>query len=165
MKNWLPKYIPAFGAALAVLFLLTEHASAHTVLLEAQPPAGASLEKSPQEFRLTFDEPIVIGSKIDLMVGLFEPVEGVVSFVDQNEPMQLIAEVPPLAPGDYSVQWTVLSLDGHARQGSYTIQIRESTNGWRVGLWVGVAVVLLLFTGIRRWRREKSEERHAVSRE
>lgn len=143
-----------------MLFLFAEQASAHSVLLEAQPPAGASLATSPSEFRLTFDEPIIIGSKIDLMVGLFEPVEGVVSFVDQNEPMQLIAKVPPLAPGDYSVQWSVLSMDGHTRQGTYSFQIRDSTNGWRVGWWLGVAVLLLLFTGIRRWRREKLKERH-----
>ncbi len=150
---------------MAVLLLLAEHAFAHTVLVEAMPPSGASLAQSPQEFRLTFDEPIAIGSKIDLMVGLFEPVAGVVSFVDPNTPMDLIAEVPPLGPGYYSVQWTVLSLDGHTHQGSYSIQIRESTDGWRIGWWLAIAVVLLLFIGIRRWRRKKSEEHHGVTRE
>ncbi len=139
-----------------MLLLLAEHASAHTILLESRPPAGASLTKSPQEFRLTFDEHIAIGSKIDLMVGMFEPVAGVVSFVDPNTPMDLIAEVPPLGPGEYSVQWSVLSLDGHAHQGSYSIQIRESTDEWRIGWWLSIAVVLLLFTGIRRWRHEKT---------
>ncbi|NIP26955.1 MAG: copper resistance protein CopC, partial [Phycisphaerae bacterium] len=33
---------------------------------------------------------------------------------------ELIATLPDLEPGTYSVDWTVLSLDGHSASGSYT---------------------------------------------
>ncbi|MFO7539144.1 MAG: copper resistance protein CopC [Chloroflexota bacterium] len=124
---------------------------AHARLLEADPAPGSTLDAPPTEIRLTFNEPIGTDSRIGLFNNAFYAQTGVESFVDLQNPNQLVATLPPLNHGIYNVNWTAVSTDGHPVSGSFRFQIGETeanlgegTNGneWFLPFFVGG---LLLF--------------------
>src|SRR5262249_32835738 len=45
------------------------------------------------------------------------------STVDPNDPTHLVVSVPYLGSGSYTVEWRVLSRDGHSATGRFTFQI------------------------------------------
>jgi methionine-rich copper-binding protein CopC len=105
----------ALFAALPVL--------AHSELIDSQPAPGAQLAEPPAEIRLTFSQPPGAQSQIVLMADGFQPVEGIAAHVDSARPEQLFAPLPVLEPGNYTVQWTAVSEDGHEISGSYSFSI------------------------------------------
>jgi copper transport protein len=115
------------AVVVAVLWLWTTAVSvqAHAQLLEADPAPGSTLDAPPTEIRLTFDEPIGADSRISLFNNAFYAQTGVESFVDPQNPNQLVATLPPLDRGIYNVNWTAVSTDGHPVSGSFRFQIGE----------------------------------------
>ncbi len=98
---------------------------AHAQLLESDPAPGSTLASPPTEIRLTFNEPIGAESRLSLFNNAFYAQTGVESFVDPQNPNQLVATLPPLARGIYNVNWTAVSADGHPVSGSFRFQIGE----------------------------------------
>lgn len=110
-------------------------ASAHSVLLEIDPADGATVETSPEQVALTFNEEInqsfatvavtADAGDADLAVG--EPVV---------EGDTVTAEVDDLDPGLYTVGYRVTSADGHVVNGSSTFTVgaaRASTSATSPG--------------------------------
>lgn len=109
-----------------ILFLfvgLARPASAHSDLVQAEPPPGAQLAESPSEIRLTFSEPVAADSRIDLLTDEFQRIEGLVPQFNPAQPEQVYSPVPPLEPGVYTVQWAAVSDDGHEISGSYSFSV------------------------------------------
>lgn len=98
-------------------------AAAHTELTQSDPAPGAQLAESPAEIRLTFSEPAGARSQIVLLAEGFQAVAGVTARMDPARPEQVYAPLPPLAPGDYTVQWSATAEDGHEISGSYSFSV------------------------------------------
>lgn len=138
------------------LFICTAVTHAHAELVTAVPAPGSIVAHSPAEIRLTFSEPISEDSTILLFAENFQPVTGIVAQVAETNPQMLVATMPPLTPGDYTVQWTAVSTDGHPTSGSYTFRLARfalhPTLLWQISL-------TLLFLGafmiLWRWNRNR----------
>ena len=124
--------------------------------MASTPAPGEILDASPEEIRLTYNEPVATTSTILLFSNGFQQVDGLEMVSEPQNPEQVVATLPPLDAGSYTVEWTALSPDGHTVRGSYsfTIQAPSVTAGLllRVG---GVAVLLLGVAAVWFARRQR----------
>lgn len=115
------------GGAAAPGVVLAPVAAAHSVLVSVEPQDGATLDASPDQVSLTFNEEInqtfasvAVTSgqdRTNLVVG--EPVA---------EGSTVTAELDGLADGAYTVGFRVTSADGHVVSGSSVFTV-ESADG------------------------------------
>jgi methionine-rich copper-binding protein CopC len=114
-----------FSLALAV----TAHA--HARLLRATPANGAEVSAAPSQLELWFNELLEggfntvtvfaaseLGSKARTDFTQEKPV------VDARDRTHLTVKLRPLPPGEYIVEWRVLSRDGHSAPGRFTFRVR-----------------------------------------
>ncbi len=141
---------------LLCLLAVTAVAHAHAELLTAVPAPGSTTTNALSEIRLTFSEPVSEESTIFLLGQNFQPVTGINAQPDAGNPHMLVTAVPPLPPGDYTVQWTAVSTDGHATSASYTFRVAafafSTTLFWQITLtllFLGAFVIL--------WRRNRHQ--------
>lgn len=98
-------------------------ALAHAQLVTALPAPDGVIATSPTEVRLSFSE------EIEPRFSGFEVFDsdgrglsaGEIT-VDGKAMAAPLSETP--APGEYRVDWHVLSADGHSIEGSYTFEVR-----------------------------------------
>lgn len=96
--------------------LLVTSAAAHSLLLESMPAVGAVLTASPTRVSLRFNNRIE--KRLSRLVLVDGRGEGrALSPAVDGPPDRLEATTPALAPGDYRLQWHVLSTDGHLVSG------------------------------------------------
>jgi methionine-rich copper-binding protein CopC len=96
--------------------LLATSAAAHSLLLESMPAVGAVLTASPIRVSLRFNNRIE--KRLSRLVLADGSGEGrVLTVALDGPPNRLEATTPTLAPGDYRLQWRVLSTDGHLVSG------------------------------------------------
>jgi methionine-rich copper-binding protein CopC len=98
-------------------------ASAHSFPEEESPSAGATLSEPPAQVSIKYDAPIE---------QLFASLQ-VLNSSGQNETTgkpevspdgwQLSVRVNKLPPGEYTVQWSVVCIDTHHTQGSYSFTV------------------------------------------
>lgn len=98
-----------------------ESAWAHAVLLESVPGDAAELNESPPEVVLRFNEDVRLlrleikdadGNAVDS--GFSAAAEASSSFA---------VSLPALADGAYSVEWTIISADGHRVAGEFGFRL------------------------------------------
>lgn len=104
-------------AMLAAVLWTTMSAAAHDVLLESDPADGATLESSPTRIVLTFsNEPQPQYAQV-----VIADAEGTVVLDDEpaydGTTVSLMLD-DPLPPGEYSVEWRVVSSDAHPIEGA-----------------------------------------------
>jgi methionine-rich copper-binding protein CopC len=110
------------------LILWSAPVLAHARLLQAEPPAGANLEKNPEHVRLHFSEPVDAefdplevyesdGNRVDKGSARVDPDDARVVEVGLEE---------NLPAGSYEVQWRVTSIDGHVVEGAYDFTVTAS---------------------------------------
>ena len=114
----------ALGLSLSSIIVAT--AAAHAELRRAVPEPGAVLNASPDEIRLTFNEPLGTASTFIVYNRAFEAIAGIKPEVVAGIEKQLAANVPPLPAGVYTVQWNVVGIDGHPSGGSYSFEVLAS---------------------------------------
>lgn len=135
------------GLVLLLWGFSSRPAKAHVTLLSAEPEPGATLTTSPPEVRLTFDGEIVSTlSQIALFDEDFRPVTGIEVQPGPDDKHQVVAPLPPLTPGRYTVQWVVQAEDGHSLRGSFAFAITDQP---AFGLWMillPVASLLVLIS-------------------
>lgn len=127
---------------------------AHTELVEAVPDFGETVEGSPAEVWLKFSEPLGAVNVIRVVDSDFRQVEGVV-MVATGSAETITARLPTLEAGLYTVEYDVLSADGHMVQGSYQFAVAESNSSvsWLSGLAFGILFGLLFSLWRIRQRR------------
>lgn len=145
-----------------VFFGLAVPALAHAELLSASPAPGESLGQSPAEIRLRFSEPIGSGSDIFVFSERFIYLEGLTTRIEGES--ELVVALPPLAPNDYTVQWTAVSSDGHSVSGSYSFRVAEGLSFTNRLLPAGITLMIVVtLVGIvlflRRGKHETSSNR------
>jgi methionine-rich copper-binding protein CopC len=148
---WLCLFVVVFLSGTAV-------AHAHADLAAASPAPGSTQSNPIGPIRLTFTEPVTVGSTIVLFDETFQTVPGIIAQPAPNDTAVIQANVPELAVGDYTVQWTAVSVDGHATTGSYTFRVAASNTVLRLPIplpqpaILGLGIVLLVGI-VLLWRR------------
>jgi methionine-rich copper-binding protein CopC len=145
---------------LVVLGLGVGGVMAHAELVSAVPAPGAALSERLEEIRLTFSEAVGPGSSIVVFGEGFREIEGITAEINPDLPQQMTAAIPNLDPGTYSVQWTVISADGHPAAGSYSFQLLpEAERRSPLGLIVGSLTAAAVFgVGLWLWKRPKTAD-------
>jgi len=115
--------------ALIGLLVLPAVASAHALLISANPPPGAGLAAAPAAITATFSEPLNRPlSSLKLTTAGGGAVQATVA--SDGETRLVLRPVHRLARGVYDLRWrTVSADDGHTAQGSYSFGVRAAVRG------------------------------------
>ncbi|REF27917.1 hypothetical protein BDD26_2748 [Xenorhabdus cabanillasii] len=115
-------------SALVVLFvgMSCQQALAHAHLKDQTPAENTTVEAAPQAITLSFSERIELGfSKVKLIGPEKKEIKTGKLALDPATKTQLILPVEDkLAAGEYRVDWSVLSVDGHKTKGVYNFTVR-----------------------------------------
>ncbi|PHM45734.1 Copper resistance protein C [Xenorhabdus mauleonii] len=115
-------------SALVVLFvgISCQQALAHAHLKDQTPAENATVEAAPQAITLSFSERIELGfSKVKLIGPEKTVIKTGKLELDPETKTKLILPVEgKLAAGEYSVDWSVLSVDGHKTKGVYSFIVK-----------------------------------------
>ncbi len=128
MKPWIT-------AAAVILILatlgLSAFASAHALLVSANPGPNAILAKAPLVVQLSFSENLdPVYSRIQVFNSSRVQVDNQDSRVSPTDPKVMQVSLLPLPNGSYSVVWRSLSaIDGHATSGSYVFTVGNGGPG------------------------------------
>ena len=132
MNTLLSRRIPArptalvglFAALLAALLLLGAPAQAHDTLLESDPEDGASLETSPEAITLTYSADILeVSPLVRVTDESGEQIAEITPSVDGPVVTATLEE--PLPAGENTIQWRVVSSDGHPIEGTLTVTVEQ----------------------------------------
>jgi copper transport protein len=101
--------------------------AAHATLVSSVPGAGQRVDETPPELRLAFTERLEpLGTSADLLDGAGRIVLRSIGDVDAEDPRALVAELPALEAGLYTVAWRALSADdGHTSSGFLTFGVGD----------------------------------------
>lgn len=120
--------VVAFVTSLVMLSLLFQVNSvmAHATLVKSDPPRRASLSSPPKQIQLWFNEKIE-GSYASVSV-----LDSNKNSVTENspevvldDPKSVILNLPQIDPGRYTVQYRVMSVDGHVIESSFDFSIKK----------------------------------------
>ena len=95
--------------------------SGHSLLLEASPAAGTTV-KTPARVVLRFN------SRIEHRLSRVRVVDAAgatrdLSLATDAPPDRLVADAAAMAPGAWTVEWQVLSTDGHVVSGRFEFRL------------------------------------------
>jgi len=114
------------GLLLAASVAASPAVFAHAHLKHQYPAADANVTAAPQALTLNFSEgiePKFSGVKVTGAQQQTVKI-GTVKRND-NDKTQLIAPIEQaLTPGEYTVEWHVVSVDGHKTQGNYRFSVK-----------------------------------------
>ncbi len=112
------------AAALAAL-VWWGAAFAHALLAKSEPARRAVLTRPPAQVRLWFNERLEPAfCALSVLDGDGKPATAEPARVSLQNPKLLELALPVLAPGVYTVQYKVLSVDGHTVKASYTFTVK-----------------------------------------
>ena len=101
-------------------------ASAHSHLQQQLPAANTVVNASPQALTLNFSEGIetqfsgvTLTGPQQKTITLGKPVRS-----DSNKAQLTVPVEQALTPGEYTVNWHVVSVDGHKTKGQYTFTVK-----------------------------------------
>ena len=105
------------------LVLVATPLAAHSLLLESLPAANSTVEASPPELRLRFN------NRIEKRLSRLRLVDEKgtshdLPVAEDGAADRLTAPVPAVTPGRYRVEWQVLSTDGHVVTGRYSFTVK-----------------------------------------
>ncbi len=109
-----------------MLFALPPSADAHGLLLESTPRAAERAPRGTSLLELRFNvrvEPRLSRVQLTGPSGARIPLPPDLS--SATGPNYLAARLAPLEPGYYTVQWRVLTKDGHVSHGKFSFEIAE----------------------------------------
>ena len=113
---------------LAVMLALPAPAQAHDTLLSTDPEDGATLETSPKDITFTFSADILEVSPLVRITD--EDGTELAEIVPTIDGPTATATLPePLPAGTHSIQWRVVSSDGHPIEGTLTLTVEQDPKG------------------------------------
>jgi hypothetical protein len=114
--------------AIAVLLgasCFASSAFAHAKLQASDPKAGSVLAVAPKAVRLTFNEALEPSfSKLAVVDAANAAVALKHSEVDKANPKVMTVALPPLHAGQYRVQWSAVTSDGHRVKGEFGFGVK-----------------------------------------
>lgn len=109
---------------LAVLLAMPSPAQAHDTLLSSDPEDGATLETSPDELTFTFSADVLeVSPLVRITDESGTELAEIVPTVDGPVATATLEE--PLPAGTHTIQWRVVSSDGHPIEGTQTLTIEQ----------------------------------------
>ena len=119
-----------FIVSIALLLILAPAALAHARLVRSIPGKGAALSQPPAQIELWFNELLDAGfNSIEVFASseIGAPKRTNLAkekpSVAARDRTHLTLKLEPLPPGDYAVEWRVLSRVGHSAPGRFTFRI------------------------------------------
>lgn len=114
------------GALLTVLLLAPDVGWAHAYLVKSSPARRAVLIRPPAQVQLWFNERLEPAfSRLSVVDRDGRRVDTGDVRVGPDDLKRLSVGVPRLAPGTYTVQYRVLSVDGHIVESQFSFTVRE----------------------------------------
>jgi methionine-rich copper-binding protein CopC len=117
------------GTALLILlatWTLMPAASAHDTLISSDPEDGQSLVTSPEQITLTYsDEVLDVSPKVRISDADDRVMVDEAPTIDGPDAVLEIED--PLPAGDYTVQWRVVSADGHPIEGTFSFTVENDS--------------------------------------
>lgn len=111
----------------AIVLLPISPASAHSELLESTPAEGAELSKAPAEVQLVFGEPVQQeGSSI--VVDVRDTTVSQDKTFATNGNVASVQLTGPGQPGTYTVNFRVVSEDGHVVSDTFEYEVLEGAS-------------------------------------
>ena len=112
-------------AAIALPALFSSAAQAHTRLESSSPKANEVVAAAPREIRLQFSEPLELPfSKVKLVGPKGAAIAPAKIDIDKTNQKTLVASMPALGSGQYRVQWSTVTRDGHKVKGEFPFSIK-----------------------------------------
>lgn len=114
--------LPLLIAAVAVAWFSSPRgAGAHAILMDSQPAAQAMMPPGSAKFRFRFNSRVDhLRSRLVLRAGQGETALS----IDPASEMDVLAASATLAPGEYTMRWLVLAVDGHITRGDVPFSVR-----------------------------------------
>lgn len=108
-----------------LLGFISHRAVAHADLTHQEPKADAFISPSPADIFLKFSEAIEVKFTKITITGSDKKVVNLDKItVDPQDKTRLIAAIKqPLVAGKYTVNWQVVSVDGHKTKGHYNFTV------------------------------------------
>ena len=117
------------GAAVALFALaaasVPQAANAHAVLQSAQPSVGGSVASSPSAIVLEFSEGVEARYSHVSVTGPGGAVPVSRPSNGGGKSILVVKLSQKLKPGHYRVQWSVVSVDTHKTQGSFSFDVQH----------------------------------------
>ena len=104
-----------------LLLRLAPAASAHAILMDSQPPLRGSVHAGTVEVVFRYNSR-VDASRSRLLLIRADKSETVLPIQPGGPPDKLLAQTD-LPPGDYTVRWQVLAVDGHITRGDVPFSV------------------------------------------
>ncbi|MFI4869696.1 MAG: copper resistance protein CopC [Steroidobacterales bacterium] len=105
-----------------LIVLLPRLAAAHAHLVQATPANDSVLARPPESFMLLFNEAARL-TVLSLQQDDAPPRR--IAGLQRTPSARWLIPAPPLAPGNYTLSYRLLSEDGHVTSGSIKFRIRE----------------------------------------
>jgi copper transport protein len=114
-------------AAVVVVGLVFPGAAwAHATLLQTTPKIGQRLGSSPRVITLTFDQGVrVLSNGIQVFDAKGKIVSGL-PHVSATDSRVVVAPLPRLPKGAYTIRWATISNDSHVGRGVFTFGVRAN---------------------------------------
>jgi copper resistance protein C len=109
---------------LTSLVLAANTAFAHAVLKQSVPARGMTVDASPPEMRLQFNEPLEASFMSVKLVGPAGDVATEKAVLDASDPSVVLMPLPKLASGTYEAQWSAMGHDGHRMKGKFSFTVK-----------------------------------------
>jgi len=128
--DWTRRVVIRLGMVLAIaLATAPMEALAHARMIRSSPTAGG-VTQSPEMVELWFNEllddgfnSIIVYPAAEASAKTHTSLTQGEAKVDPSDKTHLTVAVKPLPPGEYMVEWRVLSLDGHSAPGRFKFRV------------------------------------------
>jgi len=115
--------IRSIGAGLLMALAISGPAFSHANYSTSSPSANATLRETPKQVS------IVVTQQLETAFSRIEVTDEKGRRVDKNNSRvidgrtKLVVDLPPLAPGTYTVRWFAASVDTHRTNGSFKFKV------------------------------------------
>ncbi len=115
------------GVVSSLLVVAVAPASAHNTLVRSNPVDGSTVAVLPSVIVLTFNEPGQADGTVIAVTGPSGNVSSGPAVLIDSDVRQAVGPGSPA--GRYTVDWRVVSADGHPVDGSFTFTAMKGTSG------------------------------------
>jgi copper transport protein len=116
----------AVWLSVAWVVLSCAPALAHATLIEASPPQGGKAPTPPERVELRFTEPVDAGfDPVVVRDAAGARVDEHDARVDPEDARVVLADLEELPEGAYTVEWRIISIDGHVVEGRYGFAVGD----------------------------------------
>jgi methionine-rich copper-binding protein CopC len=114
--------------AALLLGVLATRVEAHAFLDHAEPKVGSRVGQSPTEIKAWFTQQLEPDfSSLQVLDGQGNQIDRKDSHIDAKDKTLLIVSVPALPDGQYTVVWSVVSVDTHHTHGDFKFTVKAGS--------------------------------------